>query len=146
MGWSLIAEEFPWEWRKFFSFAVVRNPWDVTVSAYFWFRHHTESVGGDLGKFDSFDNWVRHTDLASLDPWPMIAHDDRPVVDAVLRYENLHQELALTPVPYAGEMLITFKKSGHRDGQNYRRFFQDDTRDKVSQTFHNMIEYFEYEF
>lgn len=144
--WTWIALNRPREWRRFFSFAVVRNPWDVAVSGYFWFKSHAEQSGVSNEEFGTFDQWVRTSAMPSLNPWPMIAHQGEPVVDRVLRYETLHQELATVPVPYAGEMLTTFKKSGCRDGQNYRRFFNDDSRELVAQHFRDMIDYFGYEF
>lgn len=144
--WDWIAENYPQEWQDFFSFAVIRNPWDVTVSAYFWFRAHSEHTGIPKEKYGSFNEWVQRYNLSSLDPWPIIAQEDSPMVNRVLRYENLHSELSTIPIPYQGEMLTTFKKSGCREGQGYREFFDDQSQEKVASCFDRMIKYFGYEF
>lgn len=146
VGWRWLAENRPREWRKFFSFAVVRNPWDTAVSAYFWFRHHADIQGMAPEQFGDFAEWIHSSGPCGLNPWSLFANNVAPVVDKVLRYETLHQELATVPVPYAGELLTVFKKSGMRESRDYRQYYDDQSKQRVHELFGQVIDYFGYEF
>jgi len=146
VGWKWLSEYYSREWRKFYSFAVVRNPWDTVVSAYFWFRSYAELQGTSPEEFGDFADWISRFELHTLDPWPLFAGNAGPVVDKVLRYENLHQELATIPVPYAGEILSVFKKSGMRESRDYKQFYTDQSRQRVHEVFSKVIDHFGYEF
>lgn len=73
-------------WDKFKKITIVRNPYDVAISKYFW-------VGGEETglKFDDF--LVQHPD--ALEHNKNIAPLDGPAkLDHYLRYENLEQDMA----------------------------------------------------
>jgi hypothetical protein len=92
-----VAAAFPREWGAFRKLAIVRNPWDKTVSDYFWrtqglrtppsFATYVEALaaGQSLGGI---------VPLAFHDNWPMYTIDQRVVVDCVVRFERLQPDLA----------------------------------------------------
>ena len=59
-----------------------------------------------------------------------------------MRYEDIHNELINSPLPYANEMLTTFKKS---DTNRKSIAHTTRTRTAVAQAFREIIEYFDYE-
>jgi len=91
-----VATAFPQEWASFRKLAIVRNPWDKTVSDYYWriqrlrtapsFTSYVEALaaGDDLGGI---------VPLAFHDNWPMYTINDQVVADRVVRFEQLQEGL-----------------------------------------------------
>jgi hypothetical protein len=92
---AAIAKAFPEEWAAFHKFCVVRNPWDKTVSDYFWRTRKTDTPPS----FESFVKAIRDGETLSgivpgePDNWPLYTIDDRIAVDRVIRFENLTRDL-----------------------------------------------------
>lgn len=94
---SRVAAAFPREWATYRKLAVVRNPWDRTVSDYYWrtqrlrrppsFARYVEALaaGRDLGGV---------VPLAFHDNWPLYTINDRVVADELVRFEALSADLA----------------------------------------------------
>ena len=145
IGWQWIANNKPQEWNDFFSFAVVRNPWDTVVSAWHWLRAYGMIQGmSELGS-PSFTDWAMSPAPIAFDPWALFADDNGPTVDRVLRYEHLHRDISTIPIPYAGELLVTFKKQTKvRD--HYRSYYNDQSRARIGEIFSKVIDYFGYNF
>ncbi|WP_353474957.1 sulfotransferase family 2 domain-containing protein [Salipiger sp. H15] len=100
---------FPEEWERYAKFCVVRNPWDKTVSDYFW-RTKGRS---DPPSFERFVHALRDGDeLGGMvlpeyhDNWPLYTIDDRIVADRVVRFETLAEDLkdtcAALDIPFDG--------------------------------------------
>lgn len=141
-GWRWISSNFETQWQQFFTFCVVRNPWDVMVSAYFYLHKH----GLISDEFPTFDQWIKHSDITGLDDWNLYADDRGPVVDQVLRYENLEKDLLSTCVPYNNELQHVWKKSGYRPNSHYRDFYDKQSRERVAAICGRAIEHFRYQF
>lgn len=130
-------------WKGYFKFCVERNPWDKTVSDFCMQRHRAngELTFGqyiDRGRFCR--SWELYTDT-----------DERSLlVDRVLRYERLDQELGEVfeklGVPWKGTLDV-HAKSGYRPpGRHYREWYTDAQRDRVGAAFANEIQAFGYAF
>lgn len=144
IGWRWIAEHKSQEWRDFFSFAVVRNPWETVVSAYHWLRHYNVMQGMVVELYPDFSSWVMGPIPLTFDPWPLFADHTGPRVDRVLRYEHLEQDIAQIPVPYSGELRTVRKK--RTDHADYRGYYNDASRERVGNIFSSVIDYFDYRF
>lgn len=129
--WRWIAKHYPTEWQTYYKFAVERNPWDKMISYYYW---HTN------GKVD-FENFCLDN-TKQYDCWFRYA-DDSVRVDQLMRYEDIHNEILHSPLPYNNEMLTTFKKS---DTNRKPIAHTKSTRHAVSQAFKRVIKHFNYEF
>ena len=88
----------PEAWAKYYKFCVVRNPWAMVVSDYYW-RLHTKGYPSV-----SFDEFVRRLeDTTRPDPeelrpplisnWDIYTIDDVVAVDFVARFERLAEDL-----------------------------------------------------
>ena len=88
----------PEAWAGYFKFCVVRNPWTMVVSDYYWRLH----MRGNPPV--SFDEFVRRLeDTARPDPerlrpplisnWEIYTIDDAVAVDFVARFESLSEDL-----------------------------------------------------
>ncbi|MES2846778.1 MAG: hypothetical protein V4747_17300 [Pseudomonadota bacterium] len=87
-----VAATFPDAWENYTKFCVVRNPWDKTVSDYFW---RIKGIA-DPPRFDTYVRALMAGDslngivpLEFHDNWPLYTVDDRIAADHVIRYEDL---------------------------------------------------------
>ena len=82
-------------WNDYFKFAVVRNPFYRCVSRYFYTRKYfDERQQVEVWDRDSFDQFLRyHAELIN-ENWPMYTQKDEIIVDFVVRYERLEEDLA----------------------------------------------------
>lgn len=141
-GWRWISQHYTSEWQNYFKFAVVRNPWDVLVSAFFYLQRWNR-INNEITNFDQF---IKLENIATLNDWDNYSDNEGPVVDKILFYERLHEDLKTIPIPYNGEILTTFKKSDTRLNKNYREFYTAETKEKVYNIFRKTIDYFDYKF
>lgn len=144
---------FPAEWSKFFKFCVVRNPYDLVVSDYYW-RTSGES---NPPSFESYMQALERSDsLEGIVPldihsnWPIYTIDDEIAVDAVYRYEQLPHALETglkeAGIPFEG--IITKAKSSQRSARskNYTEFHTLLTREIVERLYEKEIVAFGYRF
>ena len=139
-----IAINYPNEWKNYFKFSIVRNPWDTLVSFYYWYKNGRPRK---VGRYD-FDYFLKGKPLSYWNDWKrgMYTINENPVLDYICKYENLDKELKKIPVPYNGEMLSTFAKAGLRENKNYRDFYNDDSKQIVYNEFQDVIQNFNYKF
>lgn len=143
------------QWKRKFSFAIVRNPWDKVVSHYH-FRVMTNQT--DLGsKQVDFETWVRlaygEKDSAYYDNPKMFMPqldwisdcDGNMLVDYVGRFEKLEEEFKTicTKIDLSRCGLPHVKKSRRGD---YREYYEDESARIISTFYEKDIEYFGYEF
>ena len=92
---AAVAEAFPEEWPAFHKFCVVRNPWDKTISDYYWRTRKTDTPPS----FETFVKAIRDGDTlggivpGEPDNWPLYTINDRIAVNRVIRYETLTRDL-----------------------------------------------------
>lgn len=149
-----LAVAFPREWRDYRKLAVVRNPWDKTVSDYFWrvqrlrrppsFAAYVQALaaGHDLGGV---------VPLAFHDNWPMLAIDGQVVADQVVRFETLQSDLAaaLQQLGVDWDGWLPRSKAGHRAaagevGSGYRSHYTPELECLVGRLYRAEIEHFNY--
>lgn len=151
-----VAAAFPRAWREYRKLAVVRNPWDKTVSDYFWriqrlrrppsFAAYVQGLaeGHDLGGV---------VPLAFHDNWPMLTINDEVVVDRVVRFETLQADLAiaLEELGVDWDGWLPRSKGGHRSAAaagacGYRSHYTPELERLVGRLYRSEIEHFNYQF
>jgi hypothetical protein len=149
-----VAAAFPREWASFRKLAVVRNPWDKTVSDYFW------RVQG-LRRPPAFSTYVQAlvagdslggvVPLAYHDNWPMYTINDRLAVDGVVRFEQLLPGLtaflAEAGIPWDG--WLPRSKGGLRPAgapTGYRAYYTPELERQVGALYAAEIGCFDYRF
>lgn len=88
---DLVKRRLPRIWPRYFKFTVVRNPFEVVVSRFFWDRRN---AGPEQRTKQAFREYLLdHIDVVreNLNIYQI---DGRPAVDDVVRYENLAEDLA----------------------------------------------------
>jgi hypothetical protein len=113
-------------WARYTKVSVVRNPWDRMISLWRW-RKHRDGLDVSFDQFlSAIESGSRSLEKAvGARRWsnvPFYAIDDRPVLDRVLRFENLAEDfegliddLSLPdpgPLPRIKVMSASNKKAG----------------------------------
>lgn len=128
--------------ERYFTFTIERNPWDKALSDYAMQR---DRRGGEL----TFDEYL--ADGVTCRNVQLYCHPERPLrpmVDRVVRYENLEEELHEVlddlGVPFAG--LRVRAKSGYRPAQPYREFLTPDQATSIAAQLREEIDLHGYEY
>lgn len=129
-------------WRKYYKFAIERNPWDAVVSLYYWKYK-------DLPELPDFDQYVDEVWIEQLaNNKRMYRIRGRIAVDRVLRYERLADEFAEVweHLGLPGEPELPRAKGQARPEGHYRDLYTPASRERVRQVFSDTIDAFGYEF
>ena len=149
-------------WSSYFKFSIARNPWDRSVSLYFWrskkpkrgdraYLPRTRFYHRFVPGYDreeqirrGFAKFIAHNRETNDD---FYFHGDTLCVDYVIRFENLQEDFdevcRRTGLPPAR---LPTLKSGYRAKTHYSRYYDDRTREIVSQRYRRDIEQFGYRF
>lgn len=103
-------------WDEYFKFCVERNPWDKTLSHY---HNLNKFADGQL----TIDQYLANGDLCA-DHAIYSSPSGELMVDRVLRYEKLNEELDEVlhslGVPFSGSLDVNAKSEHRRDKRSYR--------------------------
>jgi hypothetical protein len=86
---ALVKAELPSAlWDGYLKISVERNPFDKAISSYYWrTRKQRQPV--------SLDSYLLTCPTSEISNWPIYTINDTPVVDVMLRQEQLDQDLAV---------------------------------------------------
>jgi hypothetical protein len=129
------------KWSKYFVFCVERNPFDRAVSQYFW-KNRKLTEKPDMTEF------FRTLSTPSMSNWNVYSGKDGVLVDRILRYENLNQELS-----EVGNLLgikidissIHAKSHTRTDNRNYREIIDNKSRLIIEERCAKEIKHFGYQ-
>ena len=142
-AWGIRETVAPEIWSGYFKFCVERNPWDKTISDYAMAQ---ERAGGEL----CFEQYLEARRYCKS--WELYTDTDNRtlLVDRVLRYENLDEELGdvfrTLGVPWSGSLGVRAKSGYRKDRRHYRDWYSEAQRDQVAEAFADEIREFGYEF
>lgn len=150
------------EFKKYFVFSVVRNPWDRLVSAYEFIKQggtkyvkppsHEIYNSGEFSNFESFvTKIVTRSDFTSLDMVFQHQHyficdaNNNILVDYVGRFEQLDElsQVIKSKIGFTFN-LPSLNKTSQRD--DYSSYYSRKTKDLVAQFYGVDIELFKYKF
>lgn len=137
---ALIGEDV---WKRYFKFAISRNPWDRQISIYYWLQQN------DATRLP-FNRFMRREDLARKNNFSSYSINGIVAVDRICRYEALRDEVqgVLAEVGIEQELTLPRAKSGLRKtkGLHYRDYYDDETREIVARWYACEIEVMGYTF
>ena len=142
-AWLVRLRVPPGIWNSYFKFCVERNPWDKVLSHY---HMHAYRLGGAL----SLDQYFARGKLPINYPRYTNPSGSRIIVNRVVRYENLIDELAeifaRLNVPFDGDLGV--RKKGHfrTDRTPYQSVFSPQQRQVVEKVFAREIHLHGYRF
>ena len=87
----MIGEEI---WGSYFTFTIVRNPYDRCLSRFYYSKKVLEDRGkGRPWDLEDIDQYMRYNPWEINENWVMYTQSDRPIVDFFVRYEHLEADL-----------------------------------------------------
>ncbi|WP_143529936.1 hypothetical protein [Salibaculum halophilum] len=144
---ATVATAFPKEWSDCRKLCVVRNPWEKTVSDFFW---RTKAIR----RPPDFSNYVRALaageslngiiPLEFHDNWPLYTIDGKIISDHVIRYDHLEGDLsaALGSLGLPWDGWLPRAKDGHRKKKeaSYRSFYTNETKELIYNLYRSEID------
>jgi hypothetical protein len=80
-------------WDEYFKFTIVRNPFDRMLSRYFW-SMQVRPGNRDVYGIETLDQFLRYRPECVNENWLIYTQGDRLLVDDVVRFERLEDDLA----------------------------------------------------
>ena len=158
---SLVSwqQDHPEEYKQYFKFGYVRNPWDRLVSDYHYSIQRKRGEGSNRGvsegeqmaKRSFADNMKDKNTRLNKRNKPVMSkrwfldEDGKLGLDYVGRFENFNEDFKYICTQIGAEVMLPphIKKSNHRP---YWEYYDDESREIVARKFHKDIEHFGYEF
>jgi hypothetical protein len=117
-------------WNSYYKFCFERNPWDKTVSMYFWDQQFPRWKGMPFSTYVKTQR--RHYNF------PIYTDGDRPIVDFVGKFETLEADLAhvCATVGLSVDGKLPRAKGGFRsDKRHYSTHYTDDDAEVIRAAF-----------
>lgn len=129
-------------WDEFFSFAVVRNPWERVVSNFFYLQsiNHPMLKGAKTPR-----EWVISHNIWCYPAAYYITIEGAVAVKRVLRYENLQNDFNQL-CGHIGIPQVTLTSSNRSAHAHYSTYYDDESCEIVAEVFKDDIELFGYGF
>jgi len=134
---ALVGEEI---WNEYFKFTIEREPYDKAISRYWWGTHNLKVQPTMEEFFDSaLLNRLTNRDIYTI--------RDKPVVDMIIRFENLKEDLQkLQEKLGLGEIVMPRAKGKHRkDRRHYSQVLSPTARRRIELVCAKEIQHFGYE-
>ncbi|MHA1195488.1 MAG: sulfotransferase family 2 domain-containing protein [Promethearchaeota archaeon] len=127
-------------WNEYFKFTFERNPWDKLIS---WFYHQNPEL--------SFKDWLSNSKISLKGHpinYPLYTINGKIAVDFLGKYERLNKDLAfiLKKLGFPLEELPREKVEYRKDKNNYKSYYDDDTKKIVEKIYKKEINLLNYTF
>jgi hypothetical protein len=144
-------------WKEYFSFAFVRNPFDLMVSSYFWWlekaHDHRRTKRGqrEVRAMEDFSAFTRSRlgrefiNEFKGDIFDWISQDGEIIVDFVGRVESLQDDWH-TVCRRLGLAVSDLPRANRTTRGDYRQYYDDEAVELVAKRFRRTIDLFGYEF
>ena len=133
--------------NSFFSFAIVRNPWDWQVSLYKFMlktaSHEQHDLVKELGSFDEYIRWRCENEVRFQKDF-IYSNDDELLVDFVGRFEDI--EADFEKICSRIGISTSLPKLNVSNTKPYQQYYTNETQELVRQTFSSDIARFGYDF
>lgn len=132
---------------SYFSFAIVRNPWDWQVSLYHYMlmrpKHYQYELIRSFAGFDEYIRW-RCTEEVRFQKDFIYSPDGELLVDYVGRFENLENDFK--EICSRIGVSVSLPKINVSNTIPYQNYYTDETRELVREAFEKDILLFGYDF
>ena len=128
-------------WNSYYKFCFERNPWDKTISLYWWDKQKHRRWARNLG----FDEWFESTKKKGFRHYnyPQYSdNNDKILVDFVGKYENLETDLLkiCNKIGIQFDNWLPKAKGGFRkDKKHYSYYFNEEQKEFINKYFKKEI-------
>ena len=129
--------------NSYYKFCNVRNPFDLLVSNYFYYRKHKDS---------SFDDFIKNTEYIEeikLRDSLRYKIEGKIILDDFIRYENIKEDIDrisdLLKLPKSKRELGHYVKSKRRTSNEFMSYYNNETEEIVRNSFKEYFEHFGYQ-
>lgn len=133
---------------SYFSFAIIRNPWDWQVSLYNYILktppHHQHQVVKALGSFDEYIRWRCKEEEVRFQKDFIYSKNDELLVDFVGRFEKLDTDFKAICSRIG--ISASLPKLNVSNTKPYRQFYSNETKELVRRAFDADIKLLGYDF
>ena len=147
------------EFRKYYKFCFVRNPWDRLASSYFFLKKGGMNKGDyewakkQLSSCESFEdfvlNYLQNESVLSyvhfIPQYKFISYFDRISVDKVYKFEDMQTAIEDVQDKLSISLVLEHRNKSDK-GQGYREYYSELTRDVVAEIYKQDIALFNYKF
>lgn len=146
------------DFKHYFKFSIVRNPWDIIISKYmdiYWFSHKFKKGVPISERGGAIGYHATKSLKYFLDHYQPIPHEhgdglldyfDPSQMDFVGRFENRDRDLEYISDKIGIEIDTNTRARVDPEKKHYTEYYDDETRDIVAERYARDIEYFGYEF
>ena len=135
------------EFKSYFSFAIVRNPWDWQVSLHEFARkttiHHQHELTNGFDSFNEYIQW-RCTENVRLQKDFTYSKDGQLLVDFIGKFETL--ETDFEKICSRIGITAALPKLNISNTKPWQNYYDEETKELIRQTFEPDIHLFEYDF
>lgn len=134
-------------WDKLFKFSVVRNPWDLCVSHYFYRQREEHEEAIDI----NFKEWLMNDKKREPIMWQASTQYDcltvngKLAVDFIGRFENLQNDFNKICERISISPISLYKRNSTKH-EHYSTYYDKETKEYVFNLLKKDIETFNYEF
>jgi len=134
-------------WSRSFKFCTIRNPWDKTVSAFYFRRPATREKSAEK-QIDLFRRWLWNDDTRKNRDRDIYYIDGRPAMDDYIRYHRLEDDVARIADKLG--LPVARLPQVHHETRNreldYRAFYDDEAIERVADMYSSEIADFGWQF
>ena len=139
--------EFPNEFIEYFTFSIIRNPWEKCFSHYNY-RARDNSQNG-FARFSEFNTWILrkiNSPLVFQTQFDFLKNVyDEILIDYTMRFEKLQEDFDIVcdkiGIPHS--QLPHINKTKHK---HYTEYYDEETKQIVAEKYAKDIEYFGYKY
>lgn len=135
------------KYKSYFSFAVIRNPWDWQVSLYKYGlkepTHFQRKLYKNFGSFENYIEWRVAEDVKFQKDF-IFSEDGEQLVDFIGRFETIDTDFQKVCSRFG--IVASLPKLNVSNTKPYRKYYNEKTIELVRQAFEPDISLFEYSF
>lgn len=150
----------PEEFKTYFKFTVVRNPWDRLVSAYHFLKEggfnevDKKWFNDNLAKYVDFEDfvlkWVNKKNINTfthfIPQYYYLSLNGKILVDKIYNFENLEEAIVDINNKLDTSITLTHKNKTINRKNEYRAYYNEETKQIVGNVYKTDIELFHYQF
>lgn len=148
-----IIQSYGLNWKDFFIFSVVRNPWDRAVSRFFFLKTHINKYKNTTICFedyirDCYKDFLIDGEHGHHSIKEFMYFQDEYSVDYVIRQENFEAGLqkVMEKLGVSNYELHHLDQNTIRPSKDYKSFYTKETKNMVTEMAKDSIEIFSYKF